>query len=540
MTRIVVVGGGIAGLATAALLSRGGADVTLLERHDVVGGRAVRLETHGFSFDCGPWWFVAPEIFERFFALLGRDSADYLEVADLDPRFRAFFEGMGDAPADVIDLRLDTQANADAFDALSRGDGEAAQRFLAEAAEDYHLALEHIMYSTLGNPLASVQPALVRKLPRLLTLFARSLDSRLTSSIHHPRVRQVLGFPAVALAGSPAHVPGTHGFVAQWFLGSAVRHPTGGFAAVADAFAKIAIEEGVTIRTNADVARILVDPHTRHAGGVVLHGGGVVAADIVVSCADLHHTETELLTEGFQTYPEHTWHALTPSPSALVIAVGVKKKVPELAHHNLLFPRELDAALGGLSSQNAGPAPTPAFAYVSRVSATELSAAPKGKDTLVITVPMPADPLLGATDSSKQGLAALAETYVDQVGRWCGVPDLRSKSEIYAVLTPADMLEKYSLWRGSALGLASTRRQTGFGRPRNASKKVRNLYYAGASTHPGLGMPSALIAAELVAKRLMNDQTSRAMPTPVEPGFLTGSRKKGPLGTTLRNDTPSE
>jgi len=542
MTRAAVVGGGVAGLATAALLARGGLEVTLVERHDTLGGRAGRVTTHGFTFDSGPSWYVAPETYERFFALLGRRIEDYVTVVDLDPRFRAFFEGFSGAPADALDLALEADSNWELFDSFSRGDGEAARRYAAEAAADYGAVLEHSLYSTYDSPASLLRPEALRRAPRHFRDLYSTLDRRVAKAVHHPRVRQLLSFPAVALAGSPERLPSAYSFVSHLYLGTSIKHPTGGFASVVDALERAAREEGVDIRTSSDVARILVDPQSTSASGVVLHDGGVVSADIVVSCADLHHTETTLLAEEYRSLPESAWSDLHAAPSALVALVGVKKALPELAHHNLFFPRDWKATLADLSSDHPGLPALPAFLYVSRPSATERGVAPKGKEALVLMAPLPADPHLGATEASRTSLSDMTTKYLEQVGEWAQIPDLESRSTVLEIITPSDLSERYSAWQGSAMGLEHTRQQTAFSRPGNASRRVRNLFYAGSSTLPGVGVSSALVSAELVAKRLLKDRSTRPLTVPAQPGFLVGSQQQGPVdepGDEAPDDTIS-
>ncbi len=527
MTRAVVIGGGVAGLATAALLARGGFDVTLLERNETLGGRAGRLTAHGFSVDTGPTWYVGPETYERFFSLLGRHIEDYLTLVDLDPRFRAFFEGLSGAPADALSLALEPDTNWNLFDSFSRGDGEAARRYAVEAASDYREILENVMYSTYESPLSLLRPESLRRIPRYLRGLTSTLDRRIAKRVHHPRVRQLLGFPAVALAGSPERLPSAYAFLSHLYLGAAVRYPMGGFASVVNALERVGREEGVDVRVSSDVARILVDPHSKRASGVVLRGGGVIPADIVVSCADLHYTETELLTEEFRSLPEPAWRDLRAAPSALVVVLGVKKALPELAHHNLFFPRDWKAALVDLSSDHPGYPPVPAFLYVSRPAATDPDAAPKGKEALVLVAPLPADPLLGATEASRASLSSLAEQYLEQVGQWAQVPDLVSRTTILDIITPSNLEGRYSAWRGSAMGLEHTRRQTTLFRSKNASRRVRNLFYAGSSTLPGVGVSAALVSAELVIKRLLKDRGVHALAVPAETGFLVTSEPSG-------------
>jgi phytoene desaturase len=288
------------------------------------------------------------------------------------------------------------------------------------------------------------------------------------------------------------------------------------------------------------VARILVDPQSRLASGVVLRSGDILPADVVVSCVDVHHTETSLLPEEFRFFPESSWGRFVPSPSSLIVMVGVKKGLPQLAHHNLFFPRNWDRTLASLGSGSIDDPFASEYLYVGRPTATDPSAAPKGKESLVLIAPLPADPTLGATDESRQALTDLAACLLGQVEVLAAIPELTKRSHILEVVTPADLEREYSTWRGSGFGLAPTLRGLTLGRPGSASRRARNLLYAGSSMLPGVGVPGALASAELVAKSLLGQNDPTPLPVPVGRGFLFQSRRRDALGDLLRTSAVEE
>lgn len=530
--RIVVIGGGVAGLATAGLLARGGAQVTLLERNAQVGGRAGRLSIAGHVFDTGPSWYLMPEAFDQWFALMGRRVEDHLDLLDLDPRYRVFFEG--DHPsgaAESLDVSADPETNWAIFDALSPGDGEATRRYAEDAGELYRIALDRFLYTTFARPLGVVDRDVLRRLPRLASLLTRSLGARIASKVKDRRLRQILGFHAVFLGSSPSRAPSLFSLMSHLDLTDGVRYPRGGMYAVIEAIAAIAREEGATLRTSAPVARIVVDD-AGFASGVELASGELVPADAVVSAADLHHTETQLVPAQWRTHPEKAWRRREPGVSALLAMVEVDGEVPELAHHSLFFTRDWDGNFEAILGRRLPP--VPASVYVSRVGATDRTVSPAGKDSLFMLVPFPADPELGATPESRAELMSVARRYLEQVGSWAGVDDLPSRSTVLKVTTPADFAEGLGAWQGGALGLEHTLTQSAMFRPANVSSKVSNLLYAGASTVPGIGVPLCLISAELVAKRLLGAVDVGPLPTPAPPGFLGRSKDPGVLGNLAR------
>jgi phytoene desaturase len=217
----------------------------------------------------------------------------------------------------------------------------------------------------------------------------------------------------------------------------------------------------------------------------------------------------------------------------LLVMAGVRGALPELAHHSLFFTRDwpgnFDAILGpGRSSRPEDlRVPGEASLYVARTTATDPTAAPPGHENLFLLVPFPADPTIGAGPDGRAVLDRHADRYLDQVGRWAGIPDLRARVVTRHVVGPADFARDFSAWRGTALGMEHTLAQSAMFRPGDRSPRVPNLLHVGAGTVPGVGLPMCLISAELVAKRLLGETSSRPLPTPLRPGYLTAARPRG-------------
>ena len=534
MTRVAVVGGGIAGLATAALLARDGYDVELFEQQPAVGGRAGSRSVDGFRFDTGPSWYLMPEVFDHFFRMLGTSSDEQLDLRQLDPAYRVFFEGPPGAPRPpALDVVADTAANLATFDRLEPGAGTRLAAYLRSAAEAYELAVKHFLYTSFGSPLALASPDVVRRLPRLLPLLAQSLEAFVAARFKDLRLRQVLGYPAVFLGSSPDRAPSLYHLMSALDLTGGVLYPQGGFARLIEAIEQLATDHGVRIHTSARVTEVTTvhgpsdrrslrgrlsrRPRARVTGLSWRDADGEVhhhAADVVVGAGDLHHLETRLLPEQLRTYPQRYWDRRSSGPGAVLVLLGVRGRLPEMPHHSLFFTHDWRANFDAIF---AGRVPTPASVYVCKPSATDPDVAPAGHENLFVLVPVPADPALGrggAGGTGAEAVEAVADAAIAQVAEWAGVTDLAERVVVRHTIGPGDFAADLSAWQGGMLGPGHTLRQSAMFRSRNRSRHVAGLYYAGSSTIPGIGLPMCLISAELVLKHLRGDTSTGPSPVP--------------------------
>jgi 1-hydroxy-2-isopentenylcarotenoid 3,4-desaturase len=515
---VVVIGGGIAGLATAALLAREGYDVDLVEQRDELGGRIGSWERDGFRFDTGPSWYLMPEVFEHFFSLFGTSAAEQLDLQVLDPGYRVFFEDV----EDPVDIRADRDANIETFERIERGAGGRLRQYLSSADDAYDIAMRRFLYSNFDSMSGQLRWDVVVRTPRLLRLLTQDLEGFVADRFEDRRLAQILGYPAVFLGTSPDRAPSMYHLMSRLDLSDGVLYPAGGFVRLVQALVDLARGAGARLHTGTTVTGVTTDRRPGRRTRPTVTGvryrdaqgrEGAIPADVVVGAADLHHLETELLPERQQSYPEKYWEDRDPGPGAVLACLGVDGKVPELSHHTLFFTSDwrqnFDAIFGDRPE-----VPVPASVYVCKPSETDPTVAPAGSENLFVLVPVPADVSLGRGGIDGAGDAAVekvADAAIDQVAAWAGVDDLHNRIVVRRTWGPADFAENLNAWSGGALGPAHTMRQSAFLRTGNVSKKVDGLYYAGASTVPGIGLPMCLISAELVLKRLRGDKSSEPL-----------------------------
>nr|WP_229659713.1 phytoene desaturase family protein [Tersicoccus solisilvae] len=518
------------------MLARLGHEVTVLEQQESVGGRAGRWSADGFRFDTGPSWYLMPEVFDHWFALMGSSADAELDLQRLDPGYRVYFRD-GGPPADIPAGRERAMA---LFEEYEPGAGARLARYLDSAADAYRLALAHFLYTSYQSFRPLLNREVLTGLPRLARLLTESLQHRAARTVKDRRLRQLLGYPAVFLASAPDRTPSLYHLLSHLDLQDGVFYPRGGFAALIDAVERLTREAGASIRTGATVTAIGTEPV--RAGGV---GGrrrarvtGVryrtadgaehhLAADAVISAADLHHTETALLPRELQTLPERFWRRRLPGPGAVLLLLGVRGELPQLAHHTLVFTEDWDANFDAIFGREKR-IPEPASMYVSRTSATDPDAAPPGHENLFVLVPVPADPGLGrggVGGAGDPGLEAAADRMIAQLAADLDVPDLAERIVTRRVIGPGDFAADLNAWSGTSLGPAHTLRQSAFLRGPVVSSRVDGLAYCGSSTQPGVGLPMCLISAENVVKRLHGDLSTVPLRAPLDAAsFRVGRR----------------
>lgn len=496
----IVIGAGVAGMATAALLAREGIDTTVVEKLPTHGGRAGNETIDGFRFDTGPSWYLMPDAFDHFFSLFGKRTEDLLDLKPLAPAYRLFPE-----TGEPIDVHSGRDNAAKLFESIEPGAGAKLLEYLDSAEETYDLAIQNFLYTNFRSlaPLRRIRGQYTR-LARYLT---EPLDRFVAKRFTDTRLRQMLTYPAVFLSTHPSRTPSMYHLLSHTDLTQGVLYPQGGFAAVMDVLFNLAVDQGARFRFNTEVAAIEDE-------GILLIDGQRLPADLVISAADLHHTETRLLPKNKRTYDESWFAPRDPGLGTVLVMLGVEGEIPELAHHNFLFSDDwsddFDAVFNGPVASR--PQAASQSIYVSKPSATDPSVAPAGHENLFVLVPVPADPSVGHGDmyrgGASQQVQRIADAAIEQIAARCGVAGLGRRIVVKQTLGPADFAERYNAWSGGSIGPAHTLRQSAFLRGSNKSRKAGNLLYAGATTTPGVGVPMCLISAENVLKRIRADRSS--------------------------------
>jgi phytoene desaturase len=488
LKKIIIIGAGIGGLAAANLFARDGYEVHVYEKNDQLGGRAGRFEKDGFTFDTGPSWYLMPEVFEHYYQQFQTTAQKELDLIKLTPAYKVY------SGKKQLTITGDLEVDAKTFESLEPGSGEKLKWYIGESTKTYRLSLKHFLYSNFDSPRDLAKAEILKHGAAMLKLATTPIHSYVKKYFTNPQLQQVLEYPTVFLGSSPFSAPALYSLMSALDFDEGVFYPRGTMYAVVESLVRIGTPLGVHYHLNATVKAIVTKAGV--AVGIKLSDGAIEKAAIVISNADLHFTETQLLKPAEQSYPAAYWNKREPSPSALLMYIGIDGKVPEFEHHTLLFTENWKENFNLIFKDKR--IPTPASLYISKTSQSDATA-PKGKENIFVLVPLPAGISL-----TKEESEALADTYLEQIKETTGV-DIASRTITRTLFGPDDFANKYNAWESTMLGPSHKLLQSAFFRTPNKSKKVTNLYYVGASTVPGVGVPMCLIGAELVHKRIVKE-----------------------------------
>jgi phytoene desaturase len=490
----IVIGAGIGGIATAARLAKNGYDVTVLEKESTPGGRCNQIVRDGHRFDIGPTLFLMPEVWEETFAALGEKMSDYLDLRRIDPTYKVHFDD---------GLRLELTSNLGTMQTqLEKVEPTAFTGFLhyiAEGSKHYKISLEKFVGRNFYNIFEYFS---LKNLPLIVQLKALKKHYANTSRFFKDeRLKAAFTFQNMYLGLSPYDAPATYSLLQYTELAEGVWYPMGGMYAAIQALVKVAEKLGVTFIYNAPVKRLNVETLKRsNVKSVTLEDGRELSADIFIGNADLPYIYKQLLPDRAEA---EKLDKKLYTCSTIMFYWGVDRQYPQIAHHNVFLGGDYKASFDQIFEDHTLPE-VPSF-YVHAPARTDPAAAPAGQDTLYVLVPV------GHLDArSEQDWDALVnrarETVFTRLAKEMGVTDLREHIKFEIVYQPKVWKERFNLEKGAAFGLSHNFWQVGYLRPHNRHARYKNLYFAGASTHPGTGLPIVLLSARLTTERILKER----------------------------------
>lgn len=489
MKKVVVVGGGIGGLAVAALLLNDNYQVTVIEKNKTLGGRARFLKLKNFYFDMGPSWYMMPEVFEKFFKLFDKKVSDFYKLKKLKNHYRVFFEDKT-----IIDITDDIKKTLLTFKKYEKDGDKKLKKILQKAKFIYEQSMKNLVFEDYKNPLKLIKPKIIVNLLKF-NLF-QSFHDYIKNIIKNKKLQQILEYTTVFLGGSPDNTPAFYQLVTHADLNIGNYYPIGGMYQIVEALKKIIVDKKGIIKTGEEVCQVEIKKSKIIK---IITNKNIYPCDIIVVNADYPHFETKILPPKYQTYKEKYWKNKVFSPSAFLIYLGIKDKLSKSKHHNLFFTDDWENHFEQVYIKKEIPQ-NPSF-YWHVPSKTDPHLAPKNHHSVMILVPMPPDLFL-----SKNQQKIFYRRIINKFADLNEIDNIEKKIIVKKIFQAKDFVKEYNSTFGCAFGLAHTLFQTAVFRPKNYSAKIKNLFYVGHYTNPGVGVPPVIISSQIVYNLIKNEK----------------------------------
>lgn len=489
--KVTIIGAGIGGLAAAMRLAAHGYEVTILEKNATVGGRANIRVVDGYRFDTGPSLLLMTDVYRELFAHCGEDFDAHVPLVKMEPNYRVHFHD-----GTTLEMSSDLAKMVPALEAIEPGVAAGYYRFLEDAGKKYRIGRAQFVEKNFTRPgefFTLPNLSLLGKLDALKTLYAH-----ISQYFKDERLRQAFSMQSMYLGISPFSAPAVYSLLAYTELAEdGLYYPQGGIYALPQAMQAVCEKQGVTIRTNSPVDKIEVT--NGKAVGVRVKGE-LLTSDLVLCNADLPYAYTDLLDKRPAKYEEASWERQAFTSSAFMLYLGTDKVYPQLLHHNFFLSGDYKRNFEEIFDAKVAPR-DPAF-YVNCPTRTDPTVAPPDGDNIFVLVPIPH--LTAQQDWSDAEVSRFTEKiYAVLAARIA--PDIREHVVVEQVVTPHDWKAQYNLKYGAAFGLSHGITQVGWFRPANKSPNIDGLYFVGASTAPGTGVPLVCIGAKLVTERILQE-----------------------------------
>ncbi len=493
----IVVGAGVAGLASGIRLQNAGYDVTIVERHHKVGGKMSQLTFDGYTFDLGPTIVMMPELYREIFEITGRKAEDYISLERVDPMYSSYFD----------DGQTHIRATNDLVDTMEMlepmGDAEGFLKYLSTLYSRFLIAKDHLLQRSFRSNKEFYNPFILSQGLKLKTL--DSADNLLKKYIKDKRMRQMIAFQTLYIGISPFKGPSIYTIIPMieyvygiWFI-------RGGMYSMAKGMAKLFEEIGGKILLNHDVDEILIENSKTYGIRV---NGETMPSDIVVCNADFPHAMKHLVkdTKYKGKYTDEKIDKMDYSCSCYVMYFGMDKKYEEIVDiHNFVFSDDLDENINQIFEGDHLDDPS---LYMYIASKADPSLAPDGKDGIYVLMPVSNNATAKEpwTDSTSR---IYRQKAIDKITKLPGMHNFEKEIISEKQFTPNDFESIFNAYNGATFGISPKLTQSNHMRPQSTATHCKGLYFTGSSTHPGAGVPIVLLSAKIAANDIISDEKSR-------------------------------
>ena len=489
--KIIVIGSGFGGLTAAIRLQAQGHNVTIVEKRDKLGGRAYVYEQNGFKFDGGPTIITAPWLIDEVFEIAGKQTLDYVKLVKLDPFYNIRFED-----GSVFRYNDDKKNLLCQIRKFNPGDVEGYKRFSKDLGEIYRVGFELI-----DQPFTKIWD-MVKVVPEMIKLRSdKSVVKFASKYFKDERLQQAFSFHPLLIGGNPFTATSIYAMIHELEQKFGVWFAMGGTGALVKGFGDLFLDIGGEVYLDAEVEEILIDEQTRRAKGVKTKSGEILEADAVVANSDVAQTYLSLVPQRFRRkYTDAKVKSMTYSMSLFVVYFGTDRKYEDIAHHEIILGPRYKKLLEDIFNKKI--LAKDFSLYLHRPTATDPSLAPEGCDSWYVLSPVPH--LGGDIDWKTQ-----AEPYKQLIYQYLEeryLPDLRKHIVSEHYIHPLHFRDTLNSYLGSAFSVEPTLFQSAYLRPHNHSEDVPNLYFVGAGTHPGAGLPGVISSGKIVGNMIGNSQ----------------------------------
>lgn len=479
--KIAIIGAGVGGLATAARLAKRGFDVEVFEKLPECGGRAHIIEDSGFKFDTGPSFVLMPDFFSEVFSDCGEDINNYLKLKTLETSYKIFY-----ADQDMLTIYRESEETKNELEKIEPGSSQAFNKFIKGTGEIYN-SVRPLLYKCFTKSDlfdTSYWPLLAKlKVGKSYWQIARKY-------FKSDKLCYAFTFEAMFMGVSPFQTPAFYSIISYADHVQKILHPIGGMYQIPKALERLAQKFGARFNYNTEVENI-----RKGEQGIILKTKfGEIEVDRVVVNADYSYAQTDLLKRKIPKYKY--------SCSTYLMYLGLKKKISGLAHHNLFFAKDIRRNLKDIFN-NKVLGDDFSF-YVHAPTVTDATLAPAGKDILYILVPVP-NLENSNIDFSKEE-DRIRNIVFGKINDTLGVK-IQDMTEVEHRFLPVDFIKRYNIKHGATFGLSHNLLQSAFFRPPNFDKEINNLYYVGASTQPGGGLPPVIASSKIVSDLIQSLQS---------------------------------
>ncbi len=486
--KIIVIGSGFGGLGAATRLAGRGNDVEVFEKRDKPGGRGYLYEINGFKFDGGPTVITAPFMFDDIYTAVGKNRADYFEFLPVDPFYRIF-----DHQKRVFNYNNDPQFILSEIERINPADKAGYERFIATTRPIF----EKGFIELADTPFLHVSDML-KVAPDLIRLQSyKTVYQYVSQFIKDDFLRQIFSFHPLLVGGNPFNTTSIYTMIHYLEREWGVFYARGGTGAIIDGLVRLLTELGGKIHYNTAVKEILVEG--RKVTGVRLEDGSIHRADVVVSNADVAFTYRNLIpAQARRVNSDRRYANLRYSMSLFVIYFGTRRLYRDsgLGHHNIILSRRYKELLDDIFKRKV--LADDFSLYLHMPTLTDPGMAPEGCESFYVLAPVPH--LDAGVDWTH-----MARPYRDRIMQFLEenyLPDLRANIVAEHYIDPLHFQNTLNSYKGAAFSVEPILTQSAWFRPHNRSEDFDNLYFVGAGTHPGAGLPGVL-SSSIIAEKLI-------------------------------------